>query len=274
MESNSLELLHAVQLDMLVKFDSICSKNHLTYFLDSGTALGAVRHGGFIPWDDDVDIAMPRSDYDRLLQLGEKGLPDNLFVQTYKNDLNYMCPFGKIRLGNSFFPDIDVEKMKFQGIYIDIFPFDKLPQNTYFAKIRIVFSRLLWFFCVFSRREYPGKNIVLKVLSSLLHRLSDRGKLMLFRFYDSFCTRYNRLDSDAWTCYCWNMSQHHVYIFDEKELFPTNTIEFEGKMFKIAYDAHSYLTKMYGDYSVLPALEKRKTHLRNRSFSLYDKSFD
>lgn len=274
MESTSLELLHSIQLDMLVKFDRICEENNLIYFLDSGTALGAVRHQGFIPWDDDVDVAMPREDYNRLLEIGEKGLPDNLFVQTYKNDPNYMCPFGKIRLGDSFFPDIDVEKMKYQGIYIDVFPFDKLPKNTYSAKTRIRISRFLWFICVFSRRDYPGKNVFLQILSFLAHRLSNSGKLKLYKLYDDYCTRYNLKDNKAWTCFCWNMTQHNIYIFDQTELFPTNTVLFEGKTLRIVHDAHSYLTKMYGDYSIMPAIEKRKSHLRSRSFHLYNESLD
>lgn len=270
MESKSLELLHSIQLDMLVKFDNICAENGLTYFLDSGTALGAVRHEGFIPWDDDVDVAMPREDYNRLLEIGENGLPDNLNLQTYKNDSNYMCPFGKIRLGNSFFPDIDVEKMRFQGIYIDVFPYDRLPDNKLFAKTRILVSRFFWFLCVFSRRVYPGRNPLLKVLSSMSHRLSDAGKLKLFQFYDRYCQRYNGKGGNNWTCFSWNMSQHHVYLFDEKELFPTSSALFEGKVLKLVQDAHSYLTKMYGDYRVLPAVEKRKSHLRSRPFRLYE----
>ena len=105
MESDSLELLHKVQLDMLVKFDRICAEHGLAYFLDSGTALGAVRHGGFIPWDDDVDVAMPRADYEKLLEIGARGLPDQLYLQTYETDPAYMMPFAKIRLGNTFFPE-------------------------------------------------------------------------------------------------------------------------------------------------------------------------
>ena len=266
--SSSLELLHSIQLDMLVKFDRFCSENNLRYFLDSGTALGAVRHSGFIPWDDDVDVAMPREDYERLVELGSAALPDNLFLQTYETDLNYMCPFGKIRLGNSFFPDIDVERMKYQGIYIDVFPYDRIPSNRIRAALRIRISRLLWFVCTFSRRKYPGKNILLRTVSVLTHRLSDDGKLKLYRFYDKFCGKFNLKDTGCWTCYCWNMSQHNIYIFKDSDLFPTEAVPFEGKELKGVHDADSYLTGMYGNYHILPPEEKRKNHLKGRTFSI------
>lgn len=268
MESNSLELLHTVQLDMLVKFNKFCKENNLTYFLDSGSALGAVRHNGFIPWDDDVDIAMPRDDYNRLKELGEIGLPDNLYFQTYRNDSHYMCPFGKIRLGDSYFPDIDVDKMKYQGIYIDVFPYDRVPDNHLRATIRVKISRILWFICTFSRRRYPGKNLFSCLLSSMLHRLSNRGKLKLYELYDWYCTRYDMKNTKTWTCFSWNMSQYHTYFFSQEELFPTDSIVFEGKELKIMRNAHSYLTKMYGDYSVPPPEEKRRSHLKGRYFRL------
>ena len=267
-ESSSLELLHSIQLDMLERFDRFCSENNLCYFLDSGTALGAVRHSGFIPWDDDVDVAMPREDYDRLLALGSAALPENLFLQTYETDPYYMYPFGKIRLGNTFFPDKYCDRLKYQGIYIDIFPYDKVPAYRTRAVWRIKISRLLWFACVFSLRDYPGKNVFLKVLSWMTHRLSDEGKKRLFAFYDRYCARFNAEDTGFWTCYCWNMSQHNVYIFNQEELYPTRTVRFEGKELRVVHDTQSYLTKMYGDYTVLPPEEKRKNHMKGCTFSI------
>lgn len=263
MESNSLELLHSIQLDMLVKFDKICEDNNLTYFLDSGTALGAVRHKGFIPWDDDVDVGMPREDYDKLIELGRKGLPDNLFVQTYESDPAYMMPFAKIRLGNSYFPEKGgyVDKMKYQGIYIDVFPYDKVPANAEQATRRVKKSRLLYFLSVFSRRDYPGRKLPQLVVSRFLHHLSDRKILYLHKKYDKFCTKYNVYGTSVMTCFCWRISQRNTFFFNEKELFPTEKTVFEGKELSVVHDTNTYLTKMFGDYMVLPSEEDRKSHL-------------
>lgn len=263
MESNSIELLHSIHLDMLVKFDKICEENGLTYFLDSGTALGAVRHHGFIPWDDDVDVGMPREDYNRLLELGEKGLPDNLFVQTYENDPGYMMPFAKIRLGDTFFPEaaVDVRKMKYQGIYIDVFPFDKIPSDTRKAIRHIKKSRFWYFVSVFSRRNYPGKKIPQKVLSYVLHHTSYKTVIKLHKHYDRFCTKYNTEDTKFYTCFCWRISQRRIYIFEEVEMFPTIKLSFEGKMLRMMQNPHAYLKKMFGDYLTLPPENERKAHL-------------
>jgi lipopolysaccharide cholinephosphotransferase len=264
MESTSLELLHSFQLDMLVKFDRICEENHLTYFLDSGTALGAVRHQGFIPWDDDVDVGMPREDYDRLLEIGSEGvLRDNLFLQTNKTDAAYAMPFAKIRLGDTFFPEgaVDVRKMKYQGLYIDIFPFDKVPQDKQKAIHHIKKSRFWYFVSVFSRRDYPGKKIPQKVLSYLLHHTSDNTVAKLHEYYGRHCKKYNAEDTKTRTCFCWRISQRQIYLFEESELFPTIKMPFEGRELCMMHNPHAYLTKMFGDYNQLPPEEERKSHL-------------
>lgn len=269
MESSSLEQLHAVQLDMLVKFDRICAENGLVYFLDSGTALGAVRHGGFIPWDDDVDVAMPRADYDKLLEIGSRGLPDQLFLQTCETDPAYMMPFAKIRLGNTFFPEPvkDYDKLKYRGIYIDVFPFDRVPADAGEAGRAIRKSRFWYFVSVFSRRAYPGKKIPQKVVSSVLHRMPDRIVHKLHKRYERFCTQYQASGSPWMTCFCWRMSQRGEYLFAESELLPAKEVRFEGKTLRIMADPHSYLTKMYGDYMTLPPEDKRRSHL-NGAFQL------
>ena len=263
MESLSLDLLHSVQLDLLVEFDRICEDNGLSYFLDSGSALGAVRHHGFIPWDDDVDVGMPRDDYDKLLEIGTKGFPGNLFLQTYETDPNYPMPFAKIRLGGTFFPEKgnSFNKLKYQGIYIDVFLFDKVPDNPKKAERRIRFSRFWYFVSVFSQRDYPGKKPLQWLLSFLLHHLPGKSITELHKYYDCFCTKYNSIDTGILTCFCWRISQRGTYLFNEFELFPTKTIEFEGKRLRIMNSAHVYLTKVYGNYAVLPPEEERKSHL-------------
>ncbi len=269
MESDSLELLHKVQLDMLVKFDRICAEHGLAYFLDSGTALGAVRHGGFIPWDDDVDVAMPRADYEKLLEIGARGLPDQLFLQTYETDPAYMMPFAKIRLGNTFFPEPvkAYEKLKYRGIYIDVFPFDRIPADAAEARRAIRKSRRLYFVSVFSRRAYPGKKIPQKVVSFVLHQLPDGFVRKLHKRYERYCTQFRETDAPWMTCFCWRMSQRSEYLFKESELLPTREVLFEGKPLRIMADPHAYLTKMYGDYRTLPPEDKRKSHL-NGTFQL------
>lgn len=125
MSNQYLEKVQNFSYDILKEFDKFCEKHNLTYFICAGTLLGAIRHGGFIPWDDDIDVSMPREDYDKLINEYEKLLPPNLILQYYKNTANYANSFAKITNKNTTI----VEKSGFSdysihGVYIDIFPID------------------------------------------------------------------------------------------------------------------------------------------------------
>ena len=105
-------------LELLKVIDCICKKHDIPYWLSSGTLIGAARHKGFIPWDDDLDIEMMREDYLRLIKILPEELPDNLALQTHETDPNYIFIFGKLR-------DTDYDRnFTYQGIYIDIFPME------------------------------------------------------------------------------------------------------------------------------------------------------
>ena len=117
-----------VELDILIKVARLCEERGLTYFIESGTALGAVRHGGFIPWDDDIDIGMPRQDYEKFLDIAQKELGDEYFVQTRETDPNAPFSFAKVRKNGTTFIEWNKRNIKMHhGIYIDIFPYDGLP---------------------------------------------------------------------------------------------------------------------------------------------------
>ena len=117
-----LKRIQAAELYLLVAFDKVCRDNGLTYFLDSGTALGAVRHGGFIPWDDDIDVGMPRKDYERFMQIGQNLLPSNIFLQNRDTEANYLRYAAKLRLEGTVFPETNELPYQHNGIFIDIFP--------------------------------------------------------------------------------------------------------------------------------------------------------
>ena len=175
---DDIQELRQIQMGILDEVHRFCEAHGLRYFLSSGTLIGAVRHKGYIPWDDDIDIYMPREDYEKLMVIGAKGLPDNLHLQTNETDPAYMMPFAKIRLGDTFFPEggKGYDRLKFQGIFIDVFPYDKLPQDPEIARRRIKKSRFWYYVAVFSRRDYPGKKLPQKLLSASIFpfRLTSR----------------------------------------------------------------------------------------------------
>lgn len=129
--------LWAVELDLLNEFDKVCRKYRLTYFLDGGSLLGAVRHKGFIPWDDDIDVNMLREDYDKLLEIAPKEFKGRYFFQHHSTEKGYIKGYAKLRNSDTTaykYSDLKNKNGEFnQGVFIDIFPLDNLPEKDGFV---------------------------------------------------------------------------------------------------------------------------------------------
>ena len=146
MSNSILREVQLIQLNMLLKVDEICRLNNIRYYLIGGSALGAVRHKGFIPWDDDVDIGMFRRDYDQFLDIADKFLDNKYFLQTNRTDPDYHGPYAKLRANNTTY----IEKVSrslgakiHQGIFIDIFPLDNVPDKKLLLKLQLTLMRFL-----------------------------------------------------------------------------------------------------------------------------------
>lgn len=263
-DNNTLARLHGKELEMLVAFDKVCRENGLQYILDSGTALGAVRHGGFIPWDDDVDVAMPRKDYERLEMLGQSILPEGYFLQNRKTEPNYRRNCAKLRLKGTYFEEGADSQLAENGIYIDIFPFDNLPSSRLIASAYLYVSRVKFYII---RTWYSGSvshSRLLRPLSRLVLRMSESTIRRKEDAYVRFCRRFENRQAEKCTCFFWRMTQSRNYIFDTCRLWPAKDIQFEGHTVCIANDTDHYLRTMYGDYMKLPPEDKRKSHIKGR----------
>jgi lipopolysaccharide cholinephosphotransferase len=139
-----LERLQRHQLQVALHVRNLCERHGIRYFLVAGTLLGAVRHQGFIPWDDDLDIGMLREDYDRFIELAQNELPEDYFVQTYMSDPFMPLPYAKIRVNGTVLREVASRDCQWHsGIFIDIFPFDGVPANQ---MVRVVHKWSLYFF--------------------------------------------------------------------------------------------------------------------------------
>ena len=116
--TSDLENMHKIQLNMLIEFDKICRRNNIKYILDAGTLLGAVRHKGFIPWDDDIDVRMLRDDYEKFCVVANKELPETMFFQNYKNDKGYPWMYSKIRMKGTKAVRIGQDRLNMEYIWI------------------------------------------------------------------------------------------------------------------------------------------------------------
>ena len=252
-----LKQLHAALFEILCEFNRICQKHHIQYFLDSGTALGAIRHGGFIPWDDDIDVGMLRSEYDRFLKVVQDELSDNFFLLSRDSDPAYIKYHVKLVKKDTLFLEQGIENLKYPGIYIDIFPFDKVPETT--RERGNFFSKVLNLRAIIriKRLGNNNSNFFLKTMSILLKIVP----LPLLEYYlDKVCKSYNNTTSRYVSCLFYKMLIGRDLYFPITVLSPSIEINFEGRSFLIMNGYDEYLKIMYKDYMQLPPENKRPTH--------------
>lgn len=253
-----LRAVQLVELEMLVEVDRICKKCKIRYNIIAGTLLGAIRHGGYIPWDDDADVAMLRPEYEKFRKTCKTELDNSRFYfQDHRNTEGYRWGYGKLRRKNTLFLREHQEHMPYeQGIFIDIFPLDGVPDNYLLRSLQnfecFCVRKLLW-----SRvGKIAEKNFWKRQAYRLLDRIPEKD---IFRYYREMVLRANRrktrmvriltfpTPNDEWGYYrCWYENS-------------TDT-EFEGIIFQGIKDYDSYLSFKFGNYMELPPMEARKVH--------------
>lgn len=259
-------------LEIYTDVAKLCDKHNLIYIMSGGTCLGAVRHQGFIPWDDDLDIMMPRKDYDvliRLLELGELGPKYEFTYPNDKTDANTI--FLKIFRKNS--KDIEIHNINTpfpKGIYIDVFALDSVPKAKIAQRVKGFVANALQFISMSTlNTQYPSKRLkeYMMMDSSLKKRYYFKyfiGKLFgiiphakWIYWYDKFvsCTKENRM---------WGIPTGRKYyngeIFDKSVFVPVSKGLFEGLEVNLPNDTDKYLKNLYRNYMELPPLEKRERH--------------
>ena len=248
-EGTTLRKMQLRILDILTEIDKVCRKHDINYWLDWGTLLGAVRHGGFIPWDDDIDISMPSADLKRFIEIAPKELPDHLFMQTRSTDPSYRMSFAKVRDLNSFFvtQHEDFTRDYKKGLYVDIFEMVPFPTvNKKVLKFVMHWYKKIYFF-------YSVKNdVTLKNhIAALVFPIMILGLDVLWGLLN--LGKKDRLGLEKrfspGVSYARNM------------VFPLKEITFEGRTFLCPAHPEQCLTEAYGDYMKIPPEEKRVTHI-------------
>lgn len=253
-----------VEILTLEKLNEICKENNITYWLAYGTLLGCIRHHGFIPWDDDIDVIMPRPDYEQFCNLNVwNNSIESLGVRlvTLKNTSDYWRPYACL---NDIRTKVIHKVMKDyndSGVGIDIFPLDGLGKDINNAKrlIKMLhFERELIQSSLYKNPKYvykDEKNIVKKIFKYILSHSYWKNKLMLCHMEHN-AVSYNYRDS----IYVGVVYGTFKEIMD-KTIF-SNTLEekFEGKLYPIPYGYDQYLTNLYGDYMVPPPVYNRVSH--------------
>jgi lipopolysaccharide cholinephosphotransferase len=258
--------IQTVQFDLLKQFIAVCTKFKLRYYLFGGTCLGAVRHQGFIPWDDDIDVAMPRPDFDKLMGLASK-FKEPYFLQNIHTDRRYSYPYAKLRNSDTCFIETVFSHVQMnQGVFIDIFPLDgmsKKPGATHVNNIKPYWLWFQWYFSYINNSLHPikfNKRILLNLLSNFF-------AILFWPF------NINNSNSKSIEKSCKRIPFEkatlvgpYLTMYFNKEALPFAVFgdgvdaKFEGLDVKIPADYDQYLKKIYGNYMRLPDPSKQKGH--------------
>lgn len=231
---------------MLDTFDGLCKKHALTYWIDFGTLLGAVRHKGFIPWDDDLDVSMPIEDYRKFLQIAQQELPRDIFLQTSVTDPTFKESFAKLRdcystITENHETEEWLKKHSYhRGIFIDIFP------SALYPRMPRLFRKALMRATVRSR--YKAYVTEKNILSNRFIYHICRGIWFLLSPFKKVGFGMTPEDNG------------YMYVSPLSNLHPLTKIEFEGKLYPAPHNPHHHLSTMYRDHMTPPPAEKRVPH--------------
>lgn len=270
-EPDVLNKLHAVQLQILGDFINVCEKYNLTYFAVYGTAIGAVRHSGFIPWDDDIDVGMLREDYDKFFEVFNQELGDKYNLLTPETDGRYACTVTHLqRKGTRFVSEMSQDLKCEQCIFMDIFPFDYVAAGR---KQRLSQGRKANFLgkmLFLSGTAYPFipfggiKGKIAGLICKMIHfglKILHITPIKIYKKYKHVATEYNVKSDRSEYVTSFEYAGCLKDMIKEKNLFPMKKVPFENLEINIPNNNHEFLKKVYGDYMQLPSEENRVNHM-------------
>ena len=249
-EGTDLRKVQLRMLAILVEVDKICRKHNISYWVEYGTLIGAVRHGGFIPWDDDLDIAMMKEDYEHFLSVAPEELPEQFVVQNLDTEKYFPLPFTKIVDKNSIVNTSSMayshQHRKYQGIWIDIFPVIK--GKLMFRKwLNPLYGRCF-------RRVHHYEPFCMNVaFAYILYPIVWLLKQLMILLC-SFCNDDLRIDEFGIDFIASKKQKH------KSDYIPTKDIQFENIIVSIPNNWDKVLTDTYGDYMKIPDEKDRESH--------------
>lgn len=260
-----LKRLQSAELSILKEIDELCTRHDIPYFLESGSALGAMRHGGFIPWDDDIDIGMLRPDYERFLQLAAIELSETCELLVPGISDHYAAMFAKVmRKGTKFYTNETLEAGLHQGIFVDVFPYDDLSADESIAQAQIASGRA-WqsvsYLYHAKTINVPHKGVLgtferlgCRCAHHIIHlALSEERINEQFR-KGAHCSGEV---SDRCIAFAWPVKDG----FEKQRLIPARRIPFEGLNLPVPADTEYYLERVFGsDWRQLPPADERRNH--------------
>lgn len=269
MEALSEEEIKKVELDALRELDRVCAEHGLTYFLAYGTLIGALRHEGFIPWDDDLDVVMPRDDYEALFRLCRTGaLADHYRLVSYR-DRTSIYPFFKLVDTRTRAEETFIDEERALGLWVDIFPLERVRlSDPRMRRVRSKAARLVWWRSLAATDPRYATSGAAKLVKRVIHPVTRRlDPYQIAAKADALARGANIKDGSSQ-----GDDIRYVLLVDDhmdrntlepQALFPATRAVFEGEMFPVPAKAGDVLTDYYGDWQrIQPAEERPPAHLR------------
>lgn len=259
--SSKMKELWAIELDLLSEIERVCKKYKLTYWANGGTMLGAVRHHGFIPWDDDIDIMMPRKDYNKLCEVANQEFAEPYFLQTEYSD---PCSFRThAQLRNSatagiLMVEINLNRKFNQGVFLDIFPLDRIPDKKddfeqLKAEARKEYRKAAFFrdsfqstFIISRHPKFFLKNTIQFLLKPISKAFYKELVLNPYHRYEEILSRYDDTDTKEFSLLIFNFASVHPRLRSDFE--KTVYLDFEFTKVPVPYNYEDNLTRVFGDW--------------------------
>ena len=255
MRTQSVREIQEKILEIMKYIDKLCRENDVVYYIMGGTALGAVRHGGFIPWDDDLDIFMTPEQYIKFQKVFQSQHSEQFVLQEWRTTPTYL-EYAKVRMNGTTFIEENFENCNnmHQGIYVDIMILHKVPNNTFIQKLVYFESKFVTLYGLSQRNWKPKTNIQSLILKSLkfipCHWLV---KIFYKRIY-----KYDVRSSDFMYCYWITPAKFRSGLFDASFFSTPVDVPFEDTVLLGSEKMKEYLLYRYGDYMKLPSKDMQK----------------
>lgn len=262
-DDETLKHIQDVELLILKDFIDICDENNIDYYLFFGTEIGAVRHEGFIPWDDDIDVILFRDDYERFLNVMEEKPSEKYTVFDIRYDEEYFLQFGRLSLNGTYWAEYWDSQVDFKlGIHIDLFILDKVPDN----KInRFLYMRRCLFLCklcsIASIKIEEG-SVPVKLIANTLHSVFNKIGLTPKHYQKKMLKLFRKYEHSDSKYYA-DLTMNEQPYFKLEDFKPAKKVKFEDIYAKIPNNQDATLGQIFGDYMQLPPEEDRVAHILN-----------
>ena len=243
----------AIELDLLREFDRVCKKYNLKYYMWFGSLIGAIRHHGFIPWDDDLDVAMLREDYERFMEVAKDEFKAPYFLQTPYTDEGYYYSYIKLRNSNSTALSKAFQYQPFnQGLFLDIFPLDytdEAEMEDRYTKVKKL--------AIQNTQYMKLSNPEITIKNEDKERLLKSDPIVVYEMIQKLAMNHFNVPKPYRALAVWTMSDWHKYLYDADCFENSKECDFEGLKVLVPGRYDNILRIMYGDYMKLPDMEQR-----------------